>query len=103
MLIIKTKNNVLIRLTKERWRHITARHPEIDGQKEDIIKTISEPDMILEGDLGELIAVRHYEKTPLTTKYLMVVYKETSGTDGFVVTAYYTAKPSERRKVIWKR
>lgn len=103
MIIIKSKNNTPLRLTKERWNYIILRHPELDGQKEQVLETITDPDMIQEGDFEELIAIRFYDKTPLTSKYLVVIYKEVAETDGFIISAYYTNKPSERRKVIWKR
>lgn len=61
MIIVKSKNNVPIRLTKERWHHITLRHPELDSQKERILATIMEPDLIQRGDFGELIAIKYYK------------------------------------------
>ena len=67
-----------------------------------MIETISNPDLIYLGDFGELLAVRFYQETPLTQKYLVIAYKEISARDGFIVTAYFTNKPSERRKVVWK-
>lgn len=103
MIIVKSTNKIPIRLTKERWNHIIMRHPEMNGQKERVLETISKPEMIQEGDFGELIALRFYEKSPLTSKYLAAIYKEATDKDGFIITAYYTAKPSERRKIIWKR
>jgi hypothetical protein len=102
MVIVKSKNNVSIRLTTERWKHIVTRHPEMLDQKEHVLETIGDPYVIQQGDFGEFIAIRFYEKTPLTSKYLVVIYKEVSSIDGFVITAYFTAKPSERRKIIWK-
>ena len=68
------------------------RHPELDGQKEQVLETITEQDMIQQGDFGELIAIRFYEKTPLTSKYLVVIYKEVENTDGFLITSYYFTK-----------
>ncbi len=75
----------------------------MESQKERLLETITDPDMIQQGDFGELIASRFYEKTPLTSKYLVVIYKEVMNTDGFVITAYYATRPSERRKIVWKR
>jgi hypothetical protein len=72
------------------------------NQVEMVKETILNPHLLLEGDYGELLAVRHYNKTPLTEKYLIVVYKEISDNDGFVLTTYFTREPSKRRKVIWK-
>ncbi len=103
MIIVKSRNNVSLRLTNERWNHIAQRHPEMDGQKERVLETVTEPDLIQQGDFGELIAIKFYEKTPLTSKYLVTIYKEVVDTDGFIITAYYASKPSERRKTLWKR
>lgn len=103
MIIVKSKNNVSLRLTKERWNHIVLRHPELDGQKEQVLETVTEPDLIQQGDFGEFIAIKFYERTPLTSKYLVVIYKEVKDTDGFIITTYYASKPSERRKIVWKR
>lgn len=33
MIIVKSKNDVPLRLTKERWNHIIARHPELKSRK----------------------------------------------------------------------
>ena len=103
MVIVRSKNHVPIRLTIERWDHIIKRHPEMDGEKEKVLDTITDPDLIQQGDFGEFIAIKFYEKTPLTSKYLVVIYKEVSNTDGFAITAYYAKKPSERRQTIWKQ
>jgi len=102
MLIINSKNGVPVRLTQERWEHIIRRHPEMDGQKEKAVETLSEPEIILSGDFGEYLAVRLFPKTPLTRKHLVVVYKETSASDGFILTAYFTTEPSAKREIIWK-
>jgi hypothetical protein len=54
--------------------------------------------MILAGDFGELIALRLYNKTPVSiNKYLTVVYKETSNIDGFILTAYFSRSMNKKR------
>ena len=103
MLIVRSRNGVPVRLTEERWQHILRRHPEMVDQRERILETIAEPDMIQEGDFGEMLAVRFYPETPITRKYLMVAFREIGQEDGFVLTAYLTNQPSPRREVIWKR
>jgi hypothetical protein len=50
LLIIHSRNNVSVRLTIERWDHITSRHPELEGQKEHVVQTVNDPDLIQEGD-----------------------------------------------------
>ena len=103
MLIVNSHNNRPVRLTIERWKHITRRHPEMESQREKVLETITEAELIQKGDFGELIAFRFYDRSPLSSKYLAVVYKEVTDSDGFVITAYYTSKPSDRRRTIWKR
>lgn len=103
MLIVHSHNGVPVRLTEERWQHIVRRHPEMDTQRERILETLADPDMIQQGDFGELLAVRFYPKTPLTRKFLVVAYREIGTEDGFILTAYLTSRPSARRVTIWKR
>lgn len=103
MLIVRSYNNIPVRLTDERWRHIVRRHPEMEGQSERVLETVTEPDLIQQGDFGELLAIRFYASTPLTSKHLVVAYREASPNDGFVLTAYLTNRPSSRRVEIWKR
>ena len=103
MISTNSKNDILIRLTDERISHIFKNHPELTNCISWIMETIENPDFILVGDFGELIAVRKYEKTPVTTdKYLTVVYKETSKVDGFILTAYFSRNFNVKRRTIWK-
>ena len=103
MEIIRSHAGVPIRLTDERWKHISRNHPEVAPMLQEILETIAEPDVIQEGDSGELIAIRMYERTPMTSKFLIVPYREVSKEDGFVLTAYLTSRPSSSRSVVWKR
>ena len=102
MILVYSKNKVPIRLTQERWQHITMRHPELESQKVKVEETISHPDCIQQGDFGELLAIRLYASTPFAQKYMVVAYKETSRHDGFILTAYFTNEFSKRRLVLWK-
>jgi len=103
MLIINSVDEIPIRLTAERWQHIIKRHPEMTTEEDKILQTVCSPDTIQEGDYGTKIAIKHYPRTPLTSKHLAVIYKEVSKEDGFVLTAYFTSTPSKRRKIIWKQ
>ena len=102
MLIVRSRNGIPIRLTEERWTHIKERHPEMGELRKGVLETLAEPEIIQQGDYGELLAIRFYPKTPLTGKYLVVVYREISSHDGFILTTYLTTRPSERRITIWK-
>ena len=103
MISVNSKNNRLIRLTDERIRHITKNHPEMKNCISWILETIENPDLILTGDFEELIATRLFKKTPVTNdKYLVVVYKETSKLDGFILTAYFSRSINKTRRIVWK-
>jgi len=99
--IVTSKNNVPVRLTEERWLHITEEHSEMAGYYFEVLKTLTEPEIIYEGKTDEYIAVKEIEKG----KYILVVYKEINKKDGFVITAFLTKQKRqfERRKIIWKQ
>src|SRR5690554_528674 len=82
----QSHNNVTIRLPSERWGHITQNHPELAGYLYNVLETIENPDEIRSGNAGALIATRSIE----SGKVLVVVYKEVSHDDGFVITAFLT-------------
>ena len=103
MAVVYSQSQVPIRFTEERWKHIRERHPEMETQRDRVLETVESPDCIQEGDFGEPLAIRHYPRTPLTTKFLVVAYRETSAEDGFIMTAYFASHPSARRLVLWKR
>lgn len=91
-------NGVPIRLTSERWLHIVENHDDVAGYYDDILTVIEEPELILPGHNGSLIAIQNYGRH----RYLAVVYRELSSDDGFVITAYFTNKV-DRRKALWPR
>ena len=51
---------VPIRLTHERWFHIVENHDDVAGYYDDILETVENPDLVLRGYRGTLIAVRSY-------------------------------------------
>jgi hypothetical protein len=64
---------------------------------------IEEPDFIVVGDFGELMAIKLYPKPPVTIdKYSVAVYKETSEVDGFILTAYFSRSFNTKRRTVWK-
>ena len=97
--IVKSVNDVPIRLTYERWVHIIENHDDMAGYYDEVLNVVESPDFIIKGYGGALIALKRIE-----TKFLAVVYKETGSNDGFVVTAYFTSKIKlEREIILWQR
>ena len=96
--IATSLNGIPIRLTDERWTHITEEHGELTGFRLEVIGTINAPIRVFAGEAGELLAVRELE----LGKYIVVVYREVDG-DGFIITAFLTRRirSLERRKQLW--
>lgn len=92
-----------IRLTDERWGHITDRHPELLGQRRKVLETVRHPKEVLRGDFGEELAIRFYRTTPVTSKHLMVAYRQVSVAERFIITAYFTNRVPTWRDRLWKR
>ena len=101
MEIVSSKNDVPIRLTEERWIHITEQHSEMAGYYFEVLDTIQEPEAVYQGRFGEMLAVKEIEQG----KYLIAVYKELSKADGFIITAFLTRriKQIEEREKLWPR
>ena len=98
-----SKNNIPIRLTSERWRHIMIGHPEIADFYYEILKAIENPDIIYEGNNDAKIAVKKFEE--IFPKFIVIIYKEISAQDGFIITAYFSTKKQEfeKKKILWKQ
>ena len=97
---VLSKNGIPIRLTDERWSHITEEHCELAGLRLEVLDTVENPAKILAGSYGELIAFRLIEQG----KYLVVIYRELNK-DGFVITAFLTRriKSLNRRRQVWSK
>lgn len=95
---VTSKNGTPIRLTDERWSHITEEHAELAGYRLEVLEAIAEPERILAGNAGELLAVRAQQDG----KLLVAVYRELLP-DGFVITAFLTRRAASlnRRTQIW--
>ena len=97
-------NEIPVRLTDERWHHITVGHPEMADYYYEILETIENPLTIYVGNSGELIALS--DQQPDTNKHIIVVYREnTDENDGFVITAFISNKLNylNKQEVVWKR
>ena len=63
---VYSKNGVPIRLTDERWVHITEEHSELAGLQSEIMETVANRAAIFAGNQGELLAVREMVAPQLT-------------------------------------
>ena len=102
-----SKNGIPIRLTDERWMHITIGHPEIANYLFEILETVEDPEIVYFGNSGELLAVKKLLNE--VEKFLVVAYKELADQngmliDGFIITSYSTSKMNslQKRSVAWQ-
>ncbi len=93
-----------IRLTERQWAHIVESHDYMAGNLEKVMETISDPEIVVEGDGGESLALRLYAETNITRKTVVAVFRDNP--DGFVITAFMTSEPdriTRKRSILWKR
>ena len=82
-------------LTKERWEHIIARHPELEDKIEKILETVMRPDEAYEDPTGAI----HVLKRQIgdVSDYFVVIYiKEKE--NFYIRTAYYTSLKRKQRR-----
>ena len=96
--VVLSVDGVPIRLTSERWFHIVENHDDLAGYFDDVLATVENPDFVLGGHRGSLVAVKTYGRK----RYLMVVYRQVSKDDGFVITAFFANK-ADRKRALWKK
>jgi hypothetical protein len=96
--IVASIRRIPIRLTAERWVHITEEHCELAGLRLEVLETVAKPERVLAGGEGEVLAIREL----IPGKHLVAVYRELAD-DGFIITAFLTTKIKalERRKQLW--
>lgn len=74
------------------------------GNMDKILDTLTEPERVITGTHGELLALRDYASTNITRKTAVVVYRDEP--DGFMITAFFTSNPHKIEKkgiVKWSR
>ena len=100
MEVAHSKNGVLIRLSADRWKHIVGHHDDMADYRYAVLEAVEEPDVIARGKAGELLALKLVAK-----RTLVVVYRETSQVDGFIITAFFTTQPERIQKwgIVWPK
>jgi len=77
---------------------IIENHDDLASYFHDVLDTVENPEFIMQGNQGTLKSTKNIGKK----KWLVVIYKELSKEDGFVITSYFLPdKP--KGKIKWKR
>ena len=69
---VRSVNDIAIRLTDERWRHIVENHNDMAGYYYEVLETVGNPKWIFEGDEDDLWAAKLISEK----KVMLVIYKE---------------------------
>ena len=83
------KSGRKIYLSKERWKHVTVEHPEINNY-EILVKVLTNPDKIIKSDRDPNVSW-YYLYNKERRNYLKVSVKYLNG-KGYIITAHYTSK-----------
>lgn len=108
LFVAKSKSGKAVRLTKRIWSEkILKEHIEFNQSPEyinEVRSTIEDPQYVIEGWTGELLALRWCKIAPYSPKYMCVVYRELNG-EGFIITAFFISRYGKllKRKVLWKK
>jgi len=90
-------NGVPIRLSYERWYHIVENHDDLASTFHEILDAVENPDVVVRGSHGALRAGKNRGRG----RWLVVVYRERSKRDGFIITAYLLAgRP--KGEIVWR-
>lgn len=97
MEVARSRNGVPIRLSHERWYHIVENHDDLAGSFHEVLEAVEKPDLITRGSHGALKAAKSMGRRG----WMVVIYRELSRQDGFVITAYFLSKRPEG-EVVWR-
>ena len=105
--IAASVNGVAIRLSEERWFHITKHHPELKGLQELVLRAVAKPKRLYcfaqSADYAAVGEFAELEARGLSVN-LVVHYKQARGRDGFIVTAFPVSHKRMLRKFRnWQR
>lgn len=83
-----------IHLSKERWKHIILKHPDLNNKLEEIRQVLENPDFVVPHKFDN--SMRNYFRYYKTEKqYLLVSVKYLNG-NGFIATTFFTTKITKR-------
>ena len=85
---IKDGNGRIIYLSRERWKHIVIRHPELSNSLDNIKQTIILSYLVVQDKYDPRLYYYHIFLKRIK-EYLIVSVKYLNG-EGFIITAFYS-------------
>lgn len=95
---INEKLGKSIRLTKERWKHIIERHPEVKPLLSKIKNTLQNPEIITQNPFNKNEKYYHKYFNSLNNYLIIVLEIE----KGFIITIFI-ARKRKKGEISWKK
>ncbi len=89
-MVVEDPEGRQVRLPEERWRHICARHPEMETLLENVQETVRQPDTVADSDTDPESVKLYHKRFPglgLGNGWVRVAVKYLDD-DAFILTAY---------------
>ena len=107
--VVRSRSGALVRLTEARWEHIVTARPELGGFRREILEVVERPDEVYEPPSRvkpQLHAVKRFKRLADVelSQNLVVVYRELTPQEGFIITAFPISNRRKRRMYrLWRR
>jgi len=107
--VVRSRSGVRVRLTAKQWEHIVTARPELGGFRREILEVVESPDEVFEPPVRvkpQLHAVKRLECLADVglSRNLVVVYREVTRQEGFIITAFPISDRRMRRMYrLWRR
>jgi len=107
--VVRSRSGARVRLTAKQWEHIVTARPELGGFRREILDVVERPDEVFEPPpkvKPQLHAVKRFERLADVglSQNLVVVYRELTGQEGFIITAFPISDRRKRRMYrLWRR
>ena len=85
-------------LTQERWQHIITRHPELRDKQNEVLKTVKQPEIIVENPFNKSVNLYHRFDKRLNLYTVVIVEIE----QGFIITSY-SSLGIKKGEIIWQK
>lgn len=107
--IVKSKSGAQIKLTEKQWKHIIAARPQLEDFQQEILKAIEHPDEVYAPPprvKPQLHAIKKFKRLADIglSDNIVVVYRELTPEEGFIITAFPISDRRKRRMHrLWQR
>jgi len=107
--VVRSRSGARVRLTAKQWEHIVTARPELGGFRREILDVVERPEEVYEPPprvKPQLHAIKRVERLADVglSQNLVVVYRELTRQEGFIITAFPISDRRKRRMYrLWRR